>query len=231
MSGWWPDERRYAGAEHLDAGYVAGYDRKSGFDPTDDVEVLRRRGLDAGSTVVDLGAGTGTFTVAVAPWSARVVAVDVSPVMADALRRRVDDLGLANVEVVEAGFLSYRHVGEPADVVFTRNALHQLPDLWKGVALARVAGYLRPGGVLRLHDLAFDSGPDELPATVEGWLAGAVADPGVGYTAGELAEHLRGEFSTYSWLLDALLDRSGFDVEDRHYRRGAYGAYTCRRRA
>ena len=52
----------------------------------------------------------------------------------------------------------------------------------------------------------------------------------MGWTADELAEHVRGEFSTYSWLLDAMLDRTGFEVLDRTFRRSAYGAYTCRRR-
>ena len=38
------------------------------------------------------------------------------------------------------------------------------------------------------------------------------------------------EFSTYSWLLDSMLDRTGFDIVERTFRRSAYGTYTCRRR-
>jgi hypothetical protein len=46
--------------EHLDAGFVAGYDRKQGYpDFTEDVAVLQAHGIGPGSTVVDLGAGTG----------------------------------------------------------------------------------------------------------------------------------------------------------------------------
>ena len=44
------------------------------YDPAPDVDRLLELGLDGGATVVDLGAGTGAFTVAVAPRSARVVA-------------------------------------------------------------------------------------------------------------------------------------------------------------
>ncbi|HET8619188.1 MAG TPA: class I SAM-dependent methyltransferase [Acidimicrobiales bacterium] len=227
---WWLDERAHAGDEHLDTAYVAGYDRKAGFDPTEDVEVLRRHGLGPASVVVDLGAGTGTFTAAVAPRCGRVVAVDVSPPMAAALRARARDLGLANVTVVEAGFLTYEHEGPPADAVYTRNALHQVPDFWKAVALDRIAGLLRPGGVLRLRDLVYDFGPAEAEPRIEAWLAGAVDDPAVGWTAAELAHHVRTEFSTYAWLLEPMLDRCGFDVVERSFRRGTYGAYTCRRR-
>jgi SAM-dependent methyltransferase len=226
---WWLDEAAHAGPEHLDPGYVAGYDRKAALDVAPDVALLRDHGLGPDSVVVDLGAGTGTFAAAVAPWCGRVVAVDVSLAMVAALRDRT--AGLANVEVVRAGFLSYEHRGEPADAVFTRNALHQLPDFWKGIALGRIAGLLRPGGLLRLRDLVWDFDPGEAAERIPAWLAGAVDDPAAGWTAAELAEHVRSECSTYRWLLEALLDRTGFDVLDARFRRGAYGAYTCRRRA
>ena len=108
--------------------------------------------------------------------------------------------------------------------------LHQVPDFWKAIALDRIARLLRPGGVLRLKDLAYDFEPGEAGGRIEAWLAGAVDEPERGYTAADLARHVRSEFSTWSWLLEALLDRTGFDVVERSYRRGAYGTYTCVRR-
>lgn len=180
--------------------------------------------------MVDLGAGTGAFTTAAARVCRHVTAIDISPAMTAVLRQRVEDLALANVTVVDAGFLSYEHRGPPVDVVFTRNALHQLPDFWKAIALERMARLLRPGGLLRVRDLVFDFDPANATERVDAWMAGAVTDPSVGWTADELADHMRGEFSTYSWLLDVILDRTGFDIVDRQFRRGAYGAYSCRRR-
>jgi hypothetical protein len=59
-------------------------------------------------------------------------------------------------------------------------------------------------------------------------MAAAVADPAAGFTATELAEHTRGEFSTYTWLLEPMLERTGFEILERETRRGAYAAYTCR---
>jgi len=125
------EELALAGPEHLDEAYVSGYDRKAGFDPGPDVELLRSLGLGPGSTVVDLGAGTGTFALAVAPYCERVVAVDVSPAMLDALSAKVAEHGATNVECVQAGFLSYEHSGAPPEFVYSRNALHHLPDFWK----------------------------------------------------------------------------------------------------
>src|SRR4029079_9722624 len=131
------------------------------YDPRDDVEALSRHGLTPDSTVLDLGAGTSTFTLAVAPHCRRVVAVDVSPAMVDVLRRRVADAGLVNVTVVHAGFLSYEHEGPPADVGFSRHALHHVPVFWKAIALDRVARAVRPGGIVRLRDLVYDFEPDD----------------------------------------------------------------------
>ncbi len=224
------DELAHAGPEHLDPAFVANYNRKQGPDPIDDVAVLRAHGLDAASTVVDLGTGTGRFALGVAPHCRRVVAVDVSPAMLAAVRAQVAEAGLANIELVQAGFLSYAHAGPPADAVFTRNALHQLPDFWKVQALERIAAMLRPRGVLRLRDLVYDCAPAETEAVFARWFAGAATDPALGYTAGDLAEHIRTEHSTYRWLLEPMLDATGFDVIDVEYRRQTYAAYTCVRR-
>ncbi|MGH9270937.1 MAG: class I SAM-dependent methyltransferase [Ilumatobacteraceae bacterium] len=226
---WHLDERAHAGPEHLDEGYVSGYERKAGFDPTEDVELLRVHGLRRDSTVVDVGAGTGVFAAAIAAHCGRVVAVDVSPAMLAALRARAEVV--TNLEVVEAGFLTYEHAGGPADVVYTRHALHQLPDFWKAVALARITAMLRPGGLLRLRDLVYDFDPGAVSERVEHWLGGATSDPSAGWTAAELATHVRDEHSTFSWLLEAMLERTGYEILDRSTSRGLYAAYTCRRRA
>ena len=230
MHNWWIDELAHAGQEHLDPHYVAGYEQKAGYDPAADIEILRQHGLGDDSTILDLGAGTGRFSVAVAAYCRRVIAVDVSDPMTTLLRRRITDAGIDNVTVVQSGFLSYEHRGDPVGFAFSRNALHQLPDFWKGIALSRVAAVLAPGGIFRLHDLVFDFEPSEAQQRIPAWMAGAVDDPTRGWTADELAEHVRIEHSTYSWLFEPMLERTGFEIIDRAYVRGAYGAFTCRRR-
>lgn len=219
--GWQLDELAHAGREHLDATYVAAYDEKSPTDWSDELAVLQALGIDATSTVVDLGAGTGTFAKAIAPHVARIVAVDVSEPMVAEMRAR-------GVEAVHAGFLSYEHQGRLPDAAFTRNALHHLPDFWKTIALERVARLLQPGGVLRLRDLVYSFEPGEADAAIALWLAAAPDDPAAGWTAPQLAEHLRKEHSTFTWLLEPMLERVGFEIRDRWLSpTRTYAAYTC----
>jgi SAM-dependent methyltransferase len=218
---WRFDEFAHAGPEHLDASYVAAYDEKSPTDWSEDVEALLALGVGATSTVVDLGAGTGAFARAIAPHVARVVAVDISEPMVATMRAH-------GVEGVCAGLLSYEHQGDPPAAVFTRNALHHLPDFWKVIALDRVARLLRPGGVLRLRDLVYSFEPADADAAITAWLAAAPKDPAAGWTAAELAEHVREEHSTFAWLLEPMLERAGFEIRDRRLSSTrTYGAYTC----
>jgi SAM-dependent methyltransferase len=215
--GWRLDEVSTAGRENLDRAHVLRYDTKMDAGAHDEVELLRHLGLDARSTVVDVGAGTGQFTRAVAPHCARVFAVDVSPIMLENLRQKLADQRLNNVEVVAAGFLTYQHHGPPADFVYTRYALHHLPDFWKAVALARLHAALQPGGILRLSDVVYNFAPNEAEERLEAWCATGGDEIEGDWSRAELEEHVRDEHSTFSWLLEAMLERSGFTIEDATY--------------
>jgi ubiquinone/menaquinone biosynthesis C-methylase UbiE len=229
-----PDELALAGHEHLDPGYVEAYERKTGFDPDEaryELEILEPHGLGPDSTLIDFGAGTGWFALAAAARCRRVVALDVSPAMVETIERRASDQRVSNVEIVQAGLLSYEHTGEPADFAYCRNTLHHLPDYWKALALARIAAVLRPGGVLLLRDIVFSFNPDEADAYIGPWLDGAAATPDEGWTRTELEAHLREEFSTFSWLLEPMLERAGFAIDSVDYgKRRIFAEYVCVKR-
>jgi ubiquinone/menaquinone biosynthesis C-methylase UbiE len=224
---WMIDELAHAGPEHLDPAFVAGFDRKQGYpDPAEDLDAFAAHGLGASSAVVDLGAGAGQFALAAARRFGHVTAVDVSPAMLAVLRERAA-AGLANLDCVHAGFLTYTRHGPLADGVYTRNALHQLPDFWKALALDRIARMLRPGGVLRLRDLIYDFRPADAGQVFRDWLDNAATDPADGYTSADYAEHIRTEFSTFRWLLEPMLAAAGFEILTADFDRHLYGAYTC----
>jgi ubiquinone/menaquinone biosynthesis C-methylase UbiE len=239
---WMIDELAYAGPEHLDPSFVAAYERKAGYVLADgttapggvegtgldvDIHALRDHGLVRSSTLVDLGTGTGRLALAAATEFGQVIAADVSPAMLALLRNRAAEAGVSNLTTVQAGFLSYEHAGPPADGVYTRNALHQLPDFWKTVALERIAGLLRPGGVLRLRDLVYDFQPHEAAEVFERWMAGAADDPAKGYTRADYEEHIRTEYSTYRGRLEPMLATAGFEIVTAEFGGRIYAAYTC----
>lgn len=175
-----------------------------------------------------LGAGTGTLALAAAPACRRVVAVDVSPAMVAATKLKVADLAVSNVECAQAGFLSDEHRGSPADFVYSRNALHHLPDFWKAVALGRIALMLRPNRILRLRDIVFAFDPGGANSFIADWLESGSEEADEGWTRAELEEHLRDEHSTFSWLLEPILERTGFVVRDADYgSRRIYAQYVC----
>jgi SAM-dependent methyltransferase len=222
------DEIAFAGQEHLDPAYVAAYDHKAAFDPSDDLLLLYELGLGRESTLVDLGAGTGTLALAAGAHCRRVVAVDPSAEMVVATREKAETLGVANVESVQAGFLSYEHQGARVDFVYSRNALHHLPDFWKAVALERIAQILRPGGMLRLRDLVFAFNPGEAGQLIGNWLGSGAERPEDGFTRADFEAHLRNEFSTFSWLLEPMLERAGFEIKHADYgSRRIHAAYVC----
>ena len=110
----------------------------------------------------------------------------------------------------------------------TRNALHHLPDFWKALALTRIAQMLRRGGVLLLRDLVFSFAPSEASSSIQIWLRFRSDRPARGWTSAQLAEHVRTEHSTFTWLLEPMLERAGFEIKARFLSEdGIYAAYTC----
>jgi ubiquinone/menaquinone biosynthesis C-methylase UbiE len=228
---WWFDERGHAGRENLDEQHARRYDAKMDSQVGEEISLLQDAGaLGPSSSVIDIGAGSGQFTLAAAEICSTVVAVDISPVMLGPLREKVARSGARNIEVVDAGFLSYNHTGGPADLVYSRFALHHLPDFWQALALHRIAGMLRPGGVFRLSDVVYSFEPSEAEQRIEAWIEETMsADVEVGWTRAELAEHVRDEHSTFTWLLEPMIERAGFDILDAEYSAsGVFARYLCR---
>ncbi len=129
---------------------------------------------------VDLGAGTGFVTMALAPMTASVLAVDISPAMTEALAGRAADAGLANVSAEVADLKDLRLPPACADLVVSSYALHHLPDADKRALAARAARWLRPGGRLVIADMMFGRGATRRDRAILRQKVTALAAKGIG---------------------------------------------------
>jgi len=104
---------------------------------------------DPAWTIGDLGCGTGQTSAAIAPFVARVVAIDASAAMLHAARKRLH--GFANVEL-RRGDLEALPVADAALDAATLNlVLHHLPE--PANALREVARAIKPGGRVLIVDM------------------------------------------------------------------------------
>jgi ubiquinone/menaquinone biosynthesis C-methylase UbiE len=107
---------------------------------------------------VDLGAGTGFVALALAPLAESVLAVDISPVMAESLATRAAEAGLGNVRTAVADLRTFALPAASVDLVVSSYALHHLRDADKRALAAEAARWLRPGGRIVVADMMFGRG-------------------------------------------------------------------------
>jgi ubiquinone/menaquinone biosynthesis C-methylase UbiE len=105
--------------------------------------------LDDRWVVGDLGCGTGQVASALAPFVARVIAVDRSGEMLQAARRRLKDL--SSVEVRRGELEALPITDGELDAATLLLVLHHLPD--PGAALSEAARVLEPGGRVVVADM------------------------------------------------------------------------------
>ena len=115
---------------------------------------------DKSMRVMDFGAGTGLVAAHVAPHVAKVVAVDVSPSMLEALAAKPELQARVETrcqDILEAP------LDERFDAIISAMALHHVEDT--AALAARFAEHLKPGGFVALADLDSEDGTFHSPET------------------------------------------------------------------
>lgn len=96
--------------------------------------------------VLEVAAGTGIVTSAIAQTCDSVVATDYASAMVESLGRRVQDARLTNVTCEQADIYSLPYQAGEFDAVVAANVLHLVPDL--PGAIGAISKVTKPGGLL-----------------------------------------------------------------------------------
>lgn len=231
MKDWFYNESAHVGVDYAQESNADSYDEQMESFRDYEVEVqafVSKLGeVDpAELTVADIGCGTGAFVIHAAKYFKQVLAVDVSPAMQGIAKAKAETLGIRNIHFHQSGFLQFRPPA-PVDVVFSKWALHHLPDFWKQAALLNINKMLKPGGVLFLADFMFGFDPD-----YEQSVDALLTQLGKNFDSDFIEEtkmHIREEFSTFDWVLQGMLERAGFRIELANTTDKLASEYLCRK--
>ena len=224
---WYFDEFNQVGIDYSRIEEVEAYDaRYAKFRNVVDENnaILDALKVQPDHILIEIGTGTGAFAIQAACRCKKVIAIDISLAMLAFAKKKAADAGIRNISFSHGGFLTYEHTDVLVDGIVTSTALHHLPDFWKAIALRRLNKMLKPGGQLFISDVVFKD--DDPLRNIAIWLGNLekVADS---QFRQEAEMHIREEFSTLDWIMDGLLDRSGFKIVSKKISEGVMAKYLC----
>ena len=103
----------------------------------------RDRLLSADMTVLELGAGTGLFTLDIARFCKNITALDISAEMIERLNKKASGMNLCNIRTV-IGDMESSEIEGPFDRIFAFSSLEYAGDLER--LMKKMALLLKPGG-------------------------------------------------------------------------------------
>lgn len=112
-------------------------------------------------TVMDLGSGTGYFSVKLANRGAKVIAADVDDNFQNYLRTKIEQEHVKNIQLKKVPYDSPALEKQEVDIVFVANAYHHMEN--RTAYFSKVKDGLKPNGILIILDYFKTETPDGPP--------------------------------------------------------------------
>ena len=228
---WMYNEFTQVGVDYTEKVNVGEYDREmENFrDYEKEVEAfLEKLNIsDPGNlTVVDIGCGTGAFAIHAAKYFKKIYAVDVSKEMLKSASVKAEAKKIKNIEFHNSGFLHFKTKSE-VDIINTKWAFHHLPDYWKQAGLLNMNKMLKLGGILFISDVVFKFDPN-FEENTDALINKLSKDYSKDFID-EVKIHIKDEYSTFDWVLQGLIERAGFQIEQMNTDNVFESEYICRK--
>jgi len=120
-------------------------------------ETVRRHGVEPGMTVLEVGPGNGTYTLAAARRvgpQAKVVALDIQPKILERLRRRAREEGIENIDAILADVHDLPFDDESFDAIYLIFVIGEMPEA--EAAMKEFHRVLSPSGTIAFSEILVD---------------------------------------------------------------------------
>lgn len=231
LPAWYYDEFVQNGTDYTDEEEILNYDRN--MDKIRDIReemetMLRLIDLQPEEQVLEIGCGTGEFSIELSNYCREITALDISPGMIEFARDKARSRKRDNIKFINGGFLTFDPAEKQFNVIVTQLVLHHLPDFWKLIALKNINSMLKPDGKLYLRDVIYSSDIDDFDAFFSQTLHN-IPEEAKDIMKDDYVHHIKEEFSTFDWVMEGLLEKAGFRIEESHYQDDFMASYLCRK--
>jgi ubiquinone/menaquinone biosynthesis C-methylase UbiE len=226
---WYYDEFVQKGTDYTNQEDILNYDKKMRTIRNiakETESMIKLIQLQTKDNILEIGCGTGEFSIELSRYCEQVIALDISQGMIEFAREKARAIGQNNIEFINAGFLTFEPKERKFDSVVTQLVLHHLPDFWKLIALKNVNSMLRPGGKFYLKDVVFSSEIQDFDSYFSQIFKNMPPEAGEAIV-NEMKLHIKEEFSTFDWVMEVLIEKAGFKIEETCYENGFMATYLC----
>lgn len=225
------DEMHQVGADHADPVRAKEYDSK--------MQMFRNYAQEARNlvqelnitdkmSILDIGAGTGALAIELAAFCREITAIDISSNMLQILETKASKKGITNIRTCNSGFLTFDRCGKKYDRIISNAVMHHLPDFWKCIALRRVHSMLEDNGLFSLSDVVFSFPIDNYESELDTFLMHMKERTDEEFVKDGVL-HLKQEFSTFDWLLDSVIEKTGFAIVKKNIGGTTFVSYILRK--